>query len=73
MKDSAGKKYTLSKTNDSGNSVKKYLNYVKVDLTLNIPEGYTCENATKSFKLSSKNNSLNKVEFILKKTENTPE
>ncbi len=75
LKDVNGKNYTLSPTNTSGVTSIEYLNYLSVTATLTVPEGYTCNLPSQSIALTSKNNSLNKLTFTLKKkpTENEEE
>lgn len=75
LKDTKGKSYNLSQTNAEGVTSIEYLNYIDVVATLTLPDGYLCDATTQSIKLTSKNNSLNTISFILKKkpTENEEE
>ena len=67
LKDTSGKSYSLPNTNNNGNTILGYMNYIDLELTVNVPDGYTCKDSTQKIKLSSKNNSLNRVSFTLNK------
>ena len=55
------------KTNKNGNTIFSKLDYTEAELTLIVPDGYTCDEATKKVNLTSKNNSLTQIAFTLKK------
>ena len=55
------------KTNENGNTIFTKLDYTAAELTLTVPEGYTCDEAVKKVNLTSKNNSLTQIAFTIKK------
>ncbi len=55
------------KTNKNGNTIFTKLDYTEAELTLTVPEGYTCDEAVKKVNLTSKNNSLTQIAFTIKK------
>ncbi len=57
----------LGKTDKNGKVAKDGLNYGEYQVTQTVPSGYTCDNATVTVKLDTKNNSLNSVTFTNKK------
>lgn len=67
VKASNGTVTSLGKTNSDGKVVKEGLSYEKYDVIQKTPEGYTCDESTKSVSLTTKNNSLNKINFVNKK------
>lgn len=63
----------LGKTNADGKVSKDGLSYGEYDIIQAVPSGYTCAHSTQSVKLTSANNSLNKINFTNKKEEKKTE
>ncbi len=67
LKTKNGKSYTLNKTNKNGNTIISKLDYSEAELTLTVPNGYSCDEAVKKVNLTSKNNSLTQIAFTVNK------
>ena len=67
VKDSKGTVTNLGKTNADGKVSKAGLSYAKYEVIQKTPSGYTCSDSTKTVNLTTKDNSLNKINFVNKK------
>lgn len=57
----------IGSTGENGKVLKENLTYGEYQITLTVPDGYTCDNNTLNANFTTQNNSLNTAEFNIKK------